>query len=303
MTAFNSGLLTPPSEEEEIRPYRAAWRSLVIEQALLLGVTIVWFVVTNFIGIDIPQQFRFFLNLGVVVFPLWTWGIFSVLAEQRVPQPRLRLVSVFVITALTANAVGYPLLYEYLKVDEWLSLTTAVQRIMGYTFTVGIVQETLKYIVVRSMIWDSHLRTREDAIAYAVAAALGYAAILNLHFIGVGTPPVDAVAIRVFGTIGMQIVSALIVSYGLAESYFSNASGLLLPVSLALGALVTGLAIPLRSGLVNASLSTVAPEFVLPRPLFGIGFSVALLAAGMVLTAFFYNTAERQAREIEITQE
>lgn len=300
MAAFNTRLLTPPSEEEEIQPYRDVWRSLVLQYGVFFLITMGLFIFVNILRSQVSDTLRLPLGLVIVFIPLGLWFIFSYLPERQVPQPRHQLLSVLVISALVANAVAYPLINEFLKVDEWLSLASAVQRIIGYTFTVGVIQEILKYLVVRSVVWDNDLRVRQDALAYADAAALGFTTVLGLHFVFSGSPSPDAVAARVFSLLAIHVISAAIVSYGLAESRFADVNPLVLPLSLAFAAFVTGLAIPLRAGLVNASISPVVLEFALPRPLFGLGFSAALFAAGLYGVSFFYTTAERLDRESKI---
>jgi uncharacterized membrane protein len=300
MATFNTRLLTPPSEEEEIQLYRDVWRSLLLQYGTYFGITAGLFILVNVLNFRIPDNFRVPLNFVLTFLPFGLWIVFSYIPESQVPRPRQRLLSVMIICALVANAVAYPLINEFLQVDQWLSLASAIQRIIGYTFTVGVIQEALKYFVIRSLIWDEHLRVRQDAIAYADAAAIGFATVLGLHFTFTGNPSTDAVAARMFSTLAIHVVSSSIVSYGLSESRLMNASPLLLPLSLALASLVTGIAIPIRAGLVNASISPLALEFALPRPLFGLGFSLGLFVAGMAGVLFFYNTAERQEREVQV---
>ncbi len=292
MAAFNSRLLTPPSEEEEVQLYRDPWRSIIREMIALTSVTVILFVLVNYIGLRIPEQWAGPANLAIVLFPVASWGFFSLMTEARVPQPRRALLAVFIVTALAANAIAYPFIEQYLDVDRWLSLASAIQRIIGYTFTIGIIQEVLKYLIVRWMTWDEHLRTRADAFAYATTSALAYATVFNLHFIGTGTPTVDVTAAMVFGTITGHLVASSIVSYGLAESKLSDANMFVLPVSLGVAAFVIGASLPVRAGLVNASISLQNLAFTVPRPLFGLVFSIVLVVVGLSMVAFFYRTAE-----------
>lgn len=303
MTTYNAGLLTPPGLEEEQLPYRPVWRSIVIEYGILSAVVIGLFVAVNYIGITIPASVQVPLNAALVLLPVGLWLVFSLLPERGVPEPRTSLQSIVIISALVAAAVGYPLIADWLQVEQWLSLAPAVQRIFGYTFTVGIIQETLKYLVLRYLIWDRNLTNRQDAIAAAAAAALGYATVLNLHFGLTGTPPPDVVMVHVYSVMTLHLVSTVVVAYGLAETKLINASPLVLPVALGLASFIHGVAIPVRAGLVNASISPLFLEFSLPRPLYGIVFSAALLIAGALLVYFFFVTSERREREIRASRE
>jgi hypothetical protein len=67
-----------------------------------------------------------------------------------------------------------------------------------------------------------------------------------------------------------------------------------------LAAFITGLAIPLRSGLTNAGLtqgvSTVSP-------LLGFLFSAGLLVAVSMIFSFLFNNAEREDRDASAQRE
>ncbi|HEX2905306.1 MAG TPA: PrsW family glutamic-type intramembrane protease [Phototrophicaceae bacterium] len=294
MTRSNLSLLTPPQEKEEIHPYRRPWRSLVFETAIVFGVAAVLYALVNILGIKFPPRFYPVIGLGLALLPLGLWLAFSWWPERRVPQPRQRLLTVVIISALVANAIGIPLVNDFLQVDRWLPLDSAINRIIGYTFTAGIIQEMSKYLVLRYTVWTECFRTRLDAVAYAAAAAVGYAVALNWHFLLTSTTPPDVMAGHVLNNLVLNVVSGLIVSYGLAELRFGLPTPLFMTVTIALGAFVTGTAIPVRAGLVN-------PDFSLgisgPKTLFGLGFAAGLFVAIPLVIAFLYASAERREQE------
>jgi RsiW-degrading membrane proteinase PrsW (M82 family) len=239
----------------------------------------------------------------LALLPVGLWGIFSWWQERFVPQPRLRLLPVLAISALIANAVGLPLVNDFLQVDRWLPLSSALMRIAGYTFTVGVVQEVLKYLVVYYTVWPNQFRIRLDGVAYGAASAIGYATVLNLHFVLSGTPPADVAAVRIFTTLALHLVTSAIVGYGLAEVRFSRPTPFLVATTIALAAFVTGVAIPVRAGLVNANLSldvNGTQPFLntsTARPLLGLGVSIALLIGLNLVLSFLFEGAERRERE------
>lgn len=292
----NSGplFLTPPTEKEEVYPYRPVWRSVVIESSLIIGVTIAIYVAVGIFGLQVPNAIVPYARLALTILPVAVWVIFSWWAERAALEPRKNLLKVVFISALAANAVGLPLINDFFQVDQWLPLSSAISRIIGYTFTVGLVQELLKYLVVRYMTWPNDFRIRLDGIAYGVASAIGYATILNLHFVITDTPPLDVAALRIFATYAIHIAASAIVGYGLAEVRFGNPTPIFLAIVLALSAFVTGVAIPIRAGLVNAPLSLKASA---PQSLYGLLFSVALLAGPLFLLSFLFANAERRERE------
>ncbi len=302
MAATNPRLLTPPLQEEEIYPYRRVWQSIIIESGIYLGITVALFITVNILGISIPANLHPVLAIFLVLLPIGLWLIFSWWAESRSRLPRVRLLVVATISALAANAIGIPIVTDFFMLDRWLPLSSAINRIIGYTFTLGITHETIKYLVVRYSVGQDFLRTRFDCIAYGAASAVGYATVLNIQFIAVegNSPTPDVVAARVFATYTLHIVTSIIVSYGLSELYFGSPTPILLMLTLALASLITGIAVPIRAGLINTTLTLGINT---TRPLLGIGFSAGLLIVPLLLVSFLYDSAERRAQEAAIGQD
>lgn len=294
MARSNLTLLTPPQEKEEIHPYRRPWRSIGLETGILLAVTLVLYGLTNILNLRFPGQVGAIVSLGVALLPLGLWLVFSWWAERSVPQPRQRLLAVVVISGLVANAVGIPFINDFLRVDHWLPLASAINRIIGYTFTVGIAQELLKYLVVRYAVWPDCFRTRTDAIAYGAASAVGYATILNVHFVITNAAPPGVTAVHVFDTLALHLVTSLIMGYGLAEIRFGLPTPLFLTSTLALSAFVTGVTIPVRAGLVNPGFSLTVSD---AKILLSLVFALALLMGFSMMISFLYASAERREQE------
>ena len=320
MSVYKQGLLTPPDEAEIVYPYRRVWRSLILQSAVLFGAAAGASITFGLIGIRLPDSIVPAVNVIFVALPVVLWLIFSVWRERFALEPRTRLIAVFVITALAANAVAIPLIDNLFQPERWLPLAGAINRIIGYTFTIGIVQETIKYAVVRFTTWPDLFRTRLDSVAYCAASAAGYAFVLNLRFFlsATGLPP-DVVAIHVFDNVAVNLAASLVVSYGLAEVRFDTPTPFLMTIMVALGALINGIAIPLRSGLTNAAFvltsSTETPSIIsmiaatfsshssAPKPVLALAFSGALLVGFGIVVAFLFSNAERQARESAAGQE
>jgi RsiW-degrading membrane proteinase PrsW (M82 family) len=265
-----------------------------MESGIFLGISISLFILVNFFHLNIPERFHSLIGVILTLIPVGLWLYFSWWQERFVPQPRHQLLTVAMLSVLVANAVGIPLLNDFLGLDRWLPLGSAVNRIIGYTITAGVVQEFLKYLVVRYTAWPNHFRTRLDGVAYGAAAAIGYATILNLHLIFSDVPAPDAAAARIFANLALHLVTGILVGYGLAEIGLGVPTPLLPVFTVALAALITGIAIPVRSGLINASLNLGVSA---PRPLLGIVFSLVLLILSCLALSFFYDNAERQSQE------
>ncbi|MCU0465874.1 MAG: hypothetical protein MUF38_15060 [Anaerolineae bacterium] len=298
MTDYRARLLTPPREEEEIRPYRSVWRSIIIENIGLTSVAAVSFVLFGILGVSIPDTIRPILNIAIALLPLVFWVLFSWLAERTVPQPRRQLLAVFLFSVLIARAVGQPLVEEFLRVQEWLPLGTAIGRIVGYTFTVGIVQVGLAYLVLYTLTWQENLRYRYDTLAYAAAAALGYGMLPSLEFAVTGQPNPYVVAAHTLSIFATLTVANCVVAYGLSAVRFDSAPALFMPFIIALGSLVTGLSIPLYSGFLNATFSIIGAS--VQRHVLGIGFTGAFLFGGLFLIYTLFTYAERRAADREL---
>jgi RsiW-degrading membrane proteinase PrsW (M82 family) len=308
LTTFDPSLLLPPREEEEIYPYRRAWRSMAAESTIMLGTAVALFVVFNILNVQLPESLKTPVNVGLGLMPVGLWLALSWWPERFVLQPRQRLLTVTIVSALAANAIGIPLINDFLQVDRWLPLSSAIARIIGYTFTVGIVQEMLKYLVVRYTVWPQQFRNRLDGVAYGAASAIGYATVLNVHFALSNPSSPDVTANRVFGNLALHLATSLVVGYAFAEVRFSQPSPLLMTLSMALSAFITGVAIPIRAGLVNASLSldNTATNPLLnisaTRPLQGLIFSLGLLVALSLVLSFLFNSAEQREREAAVRE-
>lgn len=291
----NTVLILPPREEEEIYPYRRAWRSVVIEGGILLVLVVVAYVAFGLLGLTLPDNLRTVGIVSFAILPTVLWLIFSRLQERFVVASRQRLATIFVTSALVANAIGLPLLEDFIQPNNWLSLQPTFTRIIGYTLTVGVVQELLKYLVLRYAAWPNLYRNRADAVAYAAASAVGYALVLNLAYIAQNpAATVDVVAIRVLSNTAIQLVGSLIVAYGLAQTLFDDALSLLLPATLVLAAGFAGLVIPLRAGFINAPLGLTISAV---RDWLGLAVTIVFFVGPLVALLFLFNVADARQRD------
>lgn len=285
-------LLTPPREEEEVYPYRRAWDSIVREIGVLTILS-AGFYALGLLGIRIPERIYAPMNYILPFVPVGLWLYFSAWRESRVSQPRHQLVAVMLVSGLVANALGVPFL-NALNPREWLASAGSMERILGYALTVGLTQQGLTYMVLRVILWRDGFRNRWDTLAYAAAAAVGYATVTNLHLIADGVISPDVLALRIYTNVIMHYAACVILAYGLSELRFNPSVFFIMPIAMFVSALVTGAVISIRATLTNSG-------FVLgvggTRPLLGFVFSVVVAVTVFFLTAFFYNNAERRERE------
>lgn len=283
-----------PEEDSAPYPYRRVWRSLGLELGSLGAVAALVYAAIGVLGVSVPASFGSLIGAGLALAPLGLWFVFSWWAERRAPQPRQRMLTVVVLAALATNAVTIPLIDQVLQPQAWLSHSSAITRIVGYTISIGVATEITKYLVMRYSIWPDQLRVRIDGVAYAVAASIGVATVANLHSLAIPGITPDALAILVLDTTATNLAAGLFVGYGLSESALGRPTPFLGPLSVALAALVHGVAIPIRTGLGNAGFSLRGGA---ANPILGVAASVLLVILVAVLISFLFGSAERRERE------
>ena len=240
------------------------------------------------------------LSLMLAALPVILWLLIAVSPEFRVERPRRRLIGVAVVSGLTASALGLPLAQAFFVVDQWLPLQSVFQRIVGFTLTVGMLDVGLKFVVLRYLIYPQALRVRSDAVAYALASAIGYSFYLSLELVWRLEPTWNHAAIYVLSSFTIQAAASLYIALGIIESYFADAFPLVLPVNLLAAALIAGLAQALLPGLLSGPLSQAGSA---DRPLFGLAFLLAASIASVGAAYFLYANSERREREAYVSHE
>ena len=295
LSAYGSRLITPPSEEEEVYPYRRVWPSIVIQTALLFVITMILFVGSRFFSF--PEELFLPINLILALMPFALWVVLSWWRERFVLQPRNHLMAVAIVTGLAANAVGIPLINGIFQVNQWLPLESAINRIVGYTFTTGLIQTLIIYLIIRYMVWSNEFRIRLDAVAYGTASAVGYVTVTNLQLVLTRTSEPTFAAMNVFNQFAILTCISIVISFGLSETRFNTQPfPLLMVATVALASFISGLAIPLIAGFANAALSPLSPVST-TSPIQGFIFSTGLLGAVGLAFWLLFNTAERQEEE------
>jgi RsiW-degrading membrane proteinase PrsW (M82 family) len=238
----------------EVYPYRRVWRAVALEIGSMIGMVLIVLVgVLSGVLRDVPS-----LNWGALLtlIPLATFLWASVRGEQRALQPRQGLLTVALFSALLANGVGVPLVEEVFRPREWLSEAGFFTRVLGYTFSYGVVSEFLKYIAIRYTVWPGRIRARIDGIAYSTAASIGYATVLNIHAIFEREPVVSSQVIRLAINFISQVGFGVIIGYFLAEmALIPRRQPFFLAGGLFAGALMQGLFIGFRGIAAGSGLS------------------------------------------------
>ena len=289
----------PNPAQADTYSFLPVWRNLVLQLIVLTAALLLIVLIGEFIQPRFDRHIERAISFGLVALPLILWLYVSVLPESRVARPRRRLFGVAVVSALTASAVGLPIVNEYFRVQEWLPLQSVFSRILGYTLTAGFVDAGLKFVALRYLIYPQGLRVRGDAIAYAFAGALGYSGFLNFAVVWQLEPSWNIAAIYLLSNVAIQVASSMFIALGIIESYFSDAHPLVLPVNVLVAALSTGLIMALVGGFMSGPLSTAGNS---DRPLFAFALLAASLLLALGIVYFLYSNSERREREAYISQ-
>lgn len=285
-------LLTPQREESDRYPYRRVWRTAWLEALILLTLTAALFLSTQLIGLRLPAPAERALSFVYALLPLGLWLGISYAAERRAPQPRRNLPAVVMLGGLAASGVAVPLTAIF-AAEEWLSTASGLNRIIGYTLTVGVVHEFLKYAVLRYSVWRTDFNTRLDAVAYSIAAAIGFATALNIHFALNNTLNLASAALRMTEITLAQVAISPILGFVLYELRKPNVFVLTPVLGVLIAALFNALSIVIRAGLIVSGVSRTSTA---NNAIYGLGMALFLIVVLFSALSFLVRAAdEREA--------
>lgn len=224
------------------------------------------------------------VGLVLALIPAIVWLLFFYQQDRLEPEPKGYVFGVFVLGALLAQAIGVPLLEDVFEVRRWLSISPWV-NVAGSILVVGFSQEFLKYAAVRYSVYPSaEFDERVDGVVYGTAAGLGYATLLNVHYVvasgGVNLP---IGVVRIVVTALAQASFAGLTGYFLGRARFEDEPVWWLPGGVALAAVLNGLFTVLRGELTTTRLGLAGGGFT-PWP----GLILAAIVAGASSGVLFY---------------
>ncbi len=224
------------------------------------------------------------VGLLLALIPAIIWLVFFYQQDRLEAEPKGYVLAVFALGGLLAQAVGIPLLEDVFEVGRWLPLSRWA-NILGSILIVGFTQEFLKYAAVRYSIYPSvEFDERVDGIVYGTAAGLGYATMLNVHYIvASGGVNLEAGVIRVVITALAQASFAGLTGYFLGRAKFEDEPVWWLSSGLALASILNGLFTYLRGELTTTGLNLAGGGFN-PWP----GLILAAIVALTTFGALFY---------------
>jgi protease PrsW len=153
--------------------------------------------------------------------PAVLWMAFFYRQDRLEPEPKQYVIGVFVLGMLLCSAVAIPVIEGLFDIRTWL-FTNTWTRLVGSILIIGVVQEFSKYAAVRySVYMTPEFDERVDGVIYGTAAGLGFATVLNLHYV-IANGGVDLYAgiLRIAVTALAQASFAGITGYFLGRAKF-----------------------------------------------------------------------------------
>lgn len=216
--------------------------------------------------------------------PAALWLAFFYVQDRLEPEPKGYVIGVFALGALLAGAIGIPVVRDLFSVQDWLGASPLV-TLLGSILIVGFVQEFLKYAAVRYSVYNSsEFDERLDGVLYGTAAGLGFATMLNIHYIvGSGGVNLSMAAIQVTVTALAQASFAGITGYFLGRAKFEEEPVWWLASGLALAATLNGLFHVLLGNLVRSG-SALTGQTVNPWLGLLLATVLAAVSLGVILS-------------------
>jgi RsiW-degrading membrane proteinase PrsW (M82 family) len=262
----------------------SVWRATIASLSALVLFGVVVAVTAGLTQPALAGTALVWAGIGLALVPAALWLAFFYAQDRLEPEPKRYVVAVAVIAALLASAVGIPVVRSLYRVQDWLGYSLLV-NILGSILVVGFVQEFLKWASVRYSIYLlPEFDERMDGILYGTAAGLGYATMLNIHYV-VDSGGVDLAVgvVRIVVTALAQASFAGISGYFLGRAKFEEEPVWWMPLGLTLAASLNGIFSVLLGGLTRTR-AVVTGQMATPW----LGLAAATVVAGLTLFVLLY---------------
>ncbi len=194
-------------------------------------------------------------GIVLALVPALLWMGFFYQQDRLEPEPKQFVAGVFLLGGLLASAVGIPVVRDLFQVQEWMPRST-VANILGSILIIGFGQEFLKYVAVRYSIYLSpEFDERVDGVIYGTAAGLGFATMLNVHYVTANAGvDLGMGVVRIAVTALAQASFAGISGYFLGRAKFEEEPAWWLPLGVTIAAVLNGLFTFVRGEIVTVGL-------------------------------------------------
>jgi protease PrsW len=223
------------------KPHRGFWRSAFV-QVVLMGVfaAVVAVIAAPFTNLD--QTTLLIVGILLAIVPTALWLIYFYQQDRLEPEPKTKIAAVFLLALILTDVIGLRLVNDFFQFASW-TVTNRVTSLLASILIVGFTFETIKYFVVRAVVYASdEFDERMDGVVYGTTAGLGVATLLNLHHIidnqGVALAPG---VIHVVTTALAHASFGGLMGYFMAQAKFEHRPVWWVPFGLSLAAVLNGL--------------------------------------------------------------
>jgi len=281
-----------------LRDRGSVWRSTMVTIVILVLFAVLVAIVGRVLDPFFEGPALVLAGIVLAVVPAALWLVFFYLQDLLEPEPKPYVIAVFIIGALLASAVGIPVVRNLFQVQDWIG-SGFLANLLGSILVVGFVQEFLKYAAVRySTYLLPEFDERMDGILYGTAAGLGYATMLNIHYIvDSGGVNLGMGIIRIVITALAQASFAGISGYFLGRAKFEEEAVWWLPLGLTIAATLNGVFTVILGGVTRTSAVMTRSA----TPWWGLVF--AAIVAGLTLAALLYLMRRASAMTLAAGQE
>lgn len=258
------------------RQHNGFWRSAIVQIGVMGVFSVLVSLLSSSIG-PLDDPWRLPVGVALVLVPTALWLVYFYLQDRVRPEPKTRILAVFLLAFLLTEAVGYPIL-SWFRVDEWASSLNATS-LLASVLIAGFTWQAITYTAVRAVVYaTAEFDERMDGIVYGSMAGLGVATLLNLHYVldngGVALAPG---VVHIVTTTLAQASFGGITGYFMSQTKFEHRPVWWVPAGLILASVLNGLFRWLVSE-VSADGLSVAPWRSLV-----FGLIASLLAFGALL--------------------
>lgn len=257
------------------RRHDGFWRSAIVQIAAMGLFSVVVALLGNYIG-PIDDPWRVPVGVALVLVPSALWLYYFYLQDRIRPEPKTRILEVFLLALLLTEVVGFNLV-RWFRVDEWAANLSGTS-LLASILIAGFTWQAVTYTTVRAVVYaTTEFDERMDGIVYGTMAGLGVGTLLNLHYVldngGVALGPG---VVHVVTTSLAQASFGGITGYFMAQAKFEHRPLWWVPAGVAIAAIL--------NGLFNWAVSEVSAEGLTVAPWRSLVFGLAAsLVAFIVL--------------------
>ncbi len=267
------------------KPHAGAWRAGLAQiVGMALFSALVAALASRLGPLGRAAQIAFGLVLGLVPSLLWIGYFYR--QDRLEPEPKTRLAAVFLLAALLTEALGRRVMGDWFGAANWASGNAGIALLASILIDGFVLQATV-YAAVRAIVYATpEFDERMDGIVYGTVAALGAAAVLNVHYVldNGGVAPVPGVIQTATTALALASFGGLL-GYFMAEGKFRHRPVWWLPFGMVLTAALNGL---LRWLLGEVSVTGLTVQ---PWRSLALGLVVALVAFGVLVALMRRSTA------------